>query len=149
MEAILFVGIQAAGKSTFYARGFFKTHIRLNLDMLHTRHREAILLNACLEAKQPFVIDNTNPTIIDWARYVIPASAYHFRVIGYYFQTSVQAALRRNVNRSAGERIPDKGLLGTYKRLQVPTLKEGFDQLFYVHLTDAGEFLMKDSPYEL
>ena len=30
--------------------------------MLKTRHRESILIAACIEAKQPFVIDNTNPT---------------------------------------------------------------------------------------
>lgn len=63
MEAIIFIGIQGAGKSTFYRHHFFNTHIRINLDMLKTRHREQIFLQACLEAKQPFVVDNTNPTV--------------------------------------------------------------------------------------
>ncbi len=57
MQAIIFIGIQASGKSSFYKEQFFKTHIRINLDMLRTRHREDILLRACLEAKQPFVVD--------------------------------------------------------------------------------------------
>lgn len=61
MEAILFIGIQASGKTTFYKERFFKTHIRVNLDMLKTRHRESLLLKACIEMKQPFVVDNTNP----------------------------------------------------------------------------------------
>jgi len=39
MEAIIFIGIQATGKSTFYKDNFFKTHIRINLDMLKTRKR--------------------------------------------------------------------------------------------------------------
>lgn len=34
----------------------------INLDTLKTRNRERILLAACLEAKQPFVLDNTNLT---------------------------------------------------------------------------------------
>jgi hypothetical protein len=62
MEAIIFIGIQATGKSTFFQQRFFVTHVRINLDMLKTRNRERILLVACLEDKQPFVIDNTNLT---------------------------------------------------------------------------------------
>lgn len=70
MEAIIFVGIQATGKSTFYRENFFKTHIRINLDMLKTRHRENIILEACIKAKQPFVIDNTNPSMNDRKKYI-------------------------------------------------------------------------------
>jgi hypothetical protein len=29
MEAVLFVGIQGAGKSTFYLQRFFDTHVRI------------------------------------------------------------------------------------------------------------------------
>ena len=62
MEAVVFVGLQGAGKSTFYRERFFNTHVRLSLDMLKTRHRERRLLRACVEALQPFVVDNTNPS---------------------------------------------------------------------------------------
>lgn len=86
MELILFIGIQAVGKSTFYQQRFFNTHIRINLDMLKTRHREQILVKACLAAQQPFIIDNTNVTRKERARYITLAKAAHFRVIGYYFQ---------------------------------------------------------------
>jgi hypothetical protein len=58
MEAIIFIGIQGLGKSSFYRERFFNTHIRINLDMLKTRRREQLLLQACLNAKQPFVVDN-------------------------------------------------------------------------------------------
>ena len=87
MEAIIFTGIQATGKSTFYRDTFFKTHIRINLDMLKTRHREKLLLNACLEMKHPFVVDNTNPGVEDRQRYILPAKDHKFRVVGYYFQS--------------------------------------------------------------
>jgi predicted kinase len=40
MQAIIFMGIQACGKSTFYHHKFALTHVRINLDMLKTRHRE-------------------------------------------------------------------------------------------------------------
>jgi hypothetical protein len=62
VETIFFVGIQASEKSTFYSHHFFHTHVRINLDMLKTRHREKRLMKTCLEIGQPFVVDNTNPT---------------------------------------------------------------------------------------
>ena len=40
MELILLIGIQASGKSTFFKRRYCDTHVRINLDMLKTRHRE-------------------------------------------------------------------------------------------------------------
>jgi predicted kinase len=30
MEAVILVGIQASGKSTFYAQRFFDTHVRIS-----------------------------------------------------------------------------------------------------------------------
>jgi len=47
MEAVLLIGIQASGKTTFYRERFFDTHIRISLDMLRTRERERVLMNAC------------------------------------------------------------------------------------------------------
>lgn len=60
MDAVIFIGLQGAGKSTFYQRQFADTHLRINLDMLRTRHRERRLFELCLAIEQPFVIDNTN-----------------------------------------------------------------------------------------
>lgn len=85
MELVLLVGIQASGKWSFYKKQFADTHVRINLDMLRTRNRERIIFQACLQAKQPMVVDNTNPTKKDRARYIIPAREAGFKVIGYYF----------------------------------------------------------------
>ncbi len=112
MEAILFIGAQASGKSTFYRQRFFRSHVRINLDMLKTRHRERLLLNACIEMKQPFVVDNTNPNTEDRQRYIKPAMAAGFRVIGYYFQSEIAECLRRNAQRPLAERVPDAGVRG-------------------------------------
>jgi predicted kinase len=70
MEMVLMMGVQAAGKSTFCRERFYDTHLRINLDMLRTRYREELLVRACFEAKQPFVVDNTNPTKADRQRYI-------------------------------------------------------------------------------
>ena len=138
MEAVIFVGIQGSGKSSFYKERFFRTHVRINLDMLRTRHRERLLLRACLEGKQPFVVDNTNPRAADRARYVAPARAAGFRVVGYYLQAALSDAIRRNAERPEAERVPVKGLVGTYNALELPTLAEGFDALYYVTLDERG-----------
>ena len=46
MQLIIFIGIQASGKSTFYQQYFYHTHLRINLDMLKTRHREKLIFEA-------------------------------------------------------------------------------------------------------
>lgn len=140
MEAIIFCGIQGTGKSTFFTERFFATHVRINLDMLRTRHRESILVRACLDASQAFVVDNTNPTRADRARYILPAREAGFRVVGYYFRSVPVEALSRNAHRSGTQRIPDRGILGTFTRLEVPSLSEGFDELHYVRMLDQGTF---------
>jgi predicted kinase len=144
MEAVLLIGIQAAGKSTFYLSRFADTHIRINLDMLRTRHRESILLRACLEMRQPFVIDNTNITRSERARYIAPAREAGFQVIGYYFQSKLEDALARNEARPEEKRIPTKGVRGMHSRLEIPSLKEGFDQLFYVRIDSQGDFAVEE-----
>jgi predicted kinase len=145
MELVLFIGIQATGKSTFYRQNFFDTHLRLNLDMLKTRHREGLLFSACLTAKQAMVIDNTNPMVVDRARYIAPAKEAGFQVVGYYFRSVPADALRRNHQRSGIAVVPDKGVLGTYKKLELPRYEEGFDSLYYVTLEEAtGTFQVEE-----
>lgn len=140
MEAVLLIGIQGAGKSTFYQRRFFNTHVRLSLDLLRTRNRERILLEACLAAKQSVVIDNTNVTAAERTRYIQPARAASFRIAGYFFEPDPKGSLLRNNQREGRRRVPPAGLFGTLKRLERPRMDEGFDELFRVHLADSGEF---------
>ena len=144
MELVVFIGIQSTGKSTFYQKRFSNSHIRLNLDMLKTRHRERILTRACLEAKQPFVVDNTNVTREARAKYIEQARAAGFSVTGYYFKSDLQAAIERNNQRSGKARIPVKGLIAMSRKLEPPSYDEGFDRLFYVEIGENGEFLVKE-----
>ena len=134
MEAAILIGIQGTGKSTFCRERLFHTHVRINMDMLQSRHRETLILAACLNAKQAFVVDNTNPTREERARYIAAARAAGFRVVGYYFESKVKDALLRNELRGRGHRVPDRGVLGTAGRLQLPGKAEGFDALHYVRL---------------
>ncbi len=144
MEAVILIGIQASGKSTFYRQRFEDTHVRINLDMLKTRHREHILVEACIAAKQPFVVDNTNVTVSDRARYIALAKAAKFRVIGYYFQSPLRDSFLRNRQRATRKVIPEKGIAATYRRLQLPSFAEGFDKIYNVTLSAPDVFTVQE-----
>jgi predicted kinase len=139
VRVIIFIGLQATGKTTFYRENFLKTHIRINLDMLKTRYRENILIQACLTTKQPFVVDNTNPTLADRERYLIPAKQAKFETIGYYFTPDLEECKLRNKRRIDREKIPLVGILSTYKKIVPPTHAEGFDKLYRVSLISLEE----------
>lgn len=140
MQAVIFIGIPASGKSTFYMQNFFSTHIRINLDMLKTRRREEILLQACIQAKQPFVVDNTNVLREERARYILPAKAARFKICGYYFQSPLKEALQRNSQRAGKAQIPEKGILAKFGKLQPPTYEEGYDELYRVSIGSGNQF---------
>ena len=145
---MIFIGIQGAGKSTFYKERFFDTHVRINLDMLKTRHREELLLRACLDGKTRFVVDNTNSTIEQRARYIPGARAAGFAIIGYFFNVDPRAAARRNAERSGKGRVPNKAVYGSYKRLELPCYSEGFDALHRVTIDAEGKFVVEPIPNE-
>lgn len=144
MEAVILIGVQASGKSSFFKERFFETHVRINLDMLKTKHRQRLLLEACLAGKQPFVVDNTNLTAEVRSGFIAVAKAAGFRVVGYYLRTNLKEALLRNSERVGTSRVAEKGLLGSHKRLQLPTLEEGFDALYYVRTTETGQFVIEE-----
>lgn len=144
MELVLLIGIQASGKSTFCGRRFFHTHLRVSLDMLRTRYREKRLFEQGLALGLPMVVDNTNPTIADRARYLRSAREAGYRVCGYYFHSKTSDCILRNAAREGRARIPDKGILGTAARLELPAYEEGFDELHHVRIGDEGEFCVSD-----
>src|SRR5829696_9630542 len=112
--------------------------------MLRTRRRERLLLEACIKMQQPFVVDNTNPTAAERARYILPAKEAGFSVAGYYFQSKVGDCVLRNNTREGAKRIPAAAIYATGKKLEIPTLTEGFDALFYVRIDGSGGFAVEE-----
>lgn len=141
MDAVIFVGLQASGKSTFYKERFFQTHVRISLDLLRTRNRERVLLETCLSLRQPFVIDNTNPTCEVRSKYIQAAIAVNYCVRGYYFRSNVEECLQRNQNRN--DPVPAVGILSTASKLKLPCWNEGFAALSYVRLV-SGEYVVEE-----
>jgi hypothetical protein len=127
MEAIVLCGVQGSGKTTLYRDRFAATHEHVSLDLLGSRARERALIEACLEACRPFVIDNTNPTVADRARYVDPARAAGFKVVGYLVEGD-----GRSVH------VGPAKTAATARRFVRPTPEEGFDELFHAAPGPAG-----------
>ena len=140
MQLIIFCGVQASGKSTFYQQYFSHSHLRLNLDMLKTRHRENLLFEAALASKTKLVIDNTNPTIEARSRYIARAKAAGFEIVAYYFATDLNSTLQRNGQRTGKANIPEVGVRTTYKKLEMPQLSEGFHEIYQISIIPNNEF---------
>ena len=137
MEAVVLCGLQGSGKTTL-CRERFKDHVRVSLDELRSRTREDALVTECLESGRPFVVDNTNPTAADRARYVAPARAAGFKVVGYLVEVGPVEAFARNAERAGGERIPPGSVAATARRFVRPAPEEGFDELWHATAAAAG-----------
>jgi predicted kinase len=143
-EAVILVGIQGAGKSTFYAERFAGTHARINLDELKTRGREREFFEKCLRDRRSFVVDNTNVKAADRARYIAAARAAGYRVIGYFLESTLKDAIRRNGLRAGKAKVPVPAIAGALKRVEPMRKEEGFDAIFVVKSLDGGKFEVEE-----
>jgi predicted kinase len=146
LELIIFSGLQASGKSTFYRAQFAATHELVSKDLLgKNRHKQRLqeaLITAALQAGHSVVVDNTNATVADRAPLILLGQTYGATIIGYYFDSALRDALARNRRREGQARVPDVALYATMKKLTRPTLAEGFARLFTVSITGEGTFAL-------
>ncbi|TMC15756.1 MAG: ATP-binding protein, partial [Chloroflexi bacterium] len=67
MELIIFIGLQASGKSTFFHSHFAATDEYVSKDVLRNNkrpnRRQMQLIESAFEAGHSVVVDNTNPTV--------------------------------------------------------------------------------------
>ena len=77
---VILMGIQGSGKSMFFHQ-HLSGMIHVNLDTLHTRHREEELISDCLLNRRSFAVDNTNPTKADRERYILAAKVHDFYIL--------------------------------------------------------------------
>lgn len=129
---VIMMGIQASGKSTFYHKFLKDEFVRVNLDTLKTRHREKFLVEECIEKGKSFAVDNTNPTRLDRERYIVPAKAAGYRIVGYFMQSKIRECIQRNNKRQGKEKVPEGAIVCTSNKLEMPSYEEGFDELYFV-----------------
>lgn len=136
-KLIVIMGIPASGKTTFYHRELAPQGVEhINLDTLRTRHRELQLVQQYLQAGKSFAVDNTNTLPQERERYIALARQAGYRVVGYFMQSKVQDCITRNSNRP--EQVPPVAIAAMSARLVLPRMSEGFDELFFVNISENG-----------
>jgi predicted kinase len=133
-EAIIFVGLQGSGKTTYFERHFAPTHTHISKDVQRTADLESALLRKCIQTGRSFVVDNTNATRVVRAPYIHQAKAAGYQVRSYFFDTPVRTAIGRNNHRKDKKPIPVPAILKAAKALQPPILEEGFDEIRTVQI---------------
>ena len=128
-EAIIFIGLQGSGKTTYFKDQFAATHAHVSRDIQETAQREMASIRQCLLTGHSFVVDDTNATRAVRAPYIREAKASGFRVLCYFFDTPVRTAIGRNNHRKDKKPIPVPAMLRTAKHLERPSLEEGFDEI--------------------
>jgi predicted kinase len=128
-EAIIFVGLQGSGKTTYFEKHFAATHSHISRDVQRTADLESALLRDCLQCGRSFVLDNTNATRRVRTPYIQQAKAAGFQVRSYFFDTPVRTAIGRNNHRKDKKPIPVPAILRAAKILEPPTRDEGFDEI--------------------
>ena len=133
---VIFVGLPASGKSTYYLANFAATHVHVSKDLLARGARQERLIEEALAAGQSVVIDNTNPSAAVRAPLIAIGRRHGARIIAYFFETDVKTALARNRLRQGKARVPDVALFVTKKKLVPPSYDEGFDEIHVIQSTN-------------
>jgi predicted kinase len=132
MELIILIGLQASGKSTFFRAKFKKSHTIISNDLLKAKNGEWKLIDSCLETNQNMVIDNTNYSIEKRKAYIDKVKPHHYKIIGYYFEMDFARSIKWNKEREKSKIIPYKGIHMIFKKMEIPTLSEGYDELYCI-----------------
>jgi predicted kinase len=143
-ECVIFIGLPASGKTTFFQQRFSDTHRHISKDHWPTASnkdaRQAVLITDALSHGISIVVDNTNPSIHDRTAIITLARAHGARVVGYYFTATTREAVGRNRGREGKQRVPDVAIFAKAKQMVRPTGSEGFDELYTVAIRPDGTY---------
>jgi len=142
MQLVILMGLQGAGKTSFYRRYLAATHQHVSKDLLgNARNRQARQLELIAEALRngtSVAVDNTNPRISDRAPLIALGGQFGAHIVGVVFESELGECLRRNAERQGRARVPEVAIYSTARQFQFPTTREGFDALFRVRLRAEG-----------
>jgi predicted kinase len=145
-ELAILVGLPGSGKSSFFRERLAATHDHVSKDrMPNVRRRDVrqmALVESALAAGRSVAVDNTNPARADRAPLIAAGQARGARVVAYVLLTPVREALARNRAREGRERVPAVAIYSIAKRMQIPTVDEGFDAVYQV-AAENGAFTVQ------
>ncbi|MDQ6659642.1 MAG: ATP-binding protein [Chloroflexota bacterium] len=148
MDMIIFIGLQASGKSTFFRTSFANTYTYVSKDLLRNNkkpgRRQAQLIEEALQAGRSVVVDNTNATLVERHLLIVQGRMHGAKIIGYYFESQVQHCIERNKQRTGKAKVPVVALYATAKKLVPPSLSEGFDELYTVRIGENSTFEIEE-----
>jgi predicted kinase len=146
-EVAILIGLQASGKTTFYRQVLAATHEHVSKDAFpnarRPQQRQLRLVTEALTTGRDVAVDNTNPSVAEWAPLIAVAHAHNARAVGYWFPVDVELSRTRNAARDNETRVPDVGFYATLKRLRRPRLTDGFDALYEVTANTSGTFVVR------
>jgi predicted kinase len=144
VELVIFVGLQASGKSTFYRTRLAATHVLVSKDCFpnnrNPARRQRQLVEEAFAAGRSVAVDNTNATVSERAALIALGRSGGAEVVGYYFGSHLEKCLERNRQRTGKARVPDVALYATRRRLVSPAPSEGFDRLYFVRALGDEQF---------
>jgi predicted kinase len=137
VDLVIFAGLPAAGKSTYYYAHFAETHVHDSKDLMRNATRkdakQRMQIEEALAAGRSVVVDNTNPTIAARAELLAIGRRFGARVVCYYFECAVRACILRNHGREGAARVPEVAIFTAAKKLVAPSMAEGFDEVHVLH----------------
>ena len=137
-QLVIFVGLQGSGKSTYYQTHFAATHVHVSKDLMKNvrkrEERQMHMVGEALAKGQSVVVDNTNPTPDLRVPLILLGKRHNARVLAYFFDVPVKAAVARNRQREGKARVPDVAIFMTAKKLKPPSFEEGYDEVHVIGL---------------
>jgi len=162
VELVIFIGIQASGKTTYYRRRLAGEYSHVSLDnwrgkgAVRVKERAAVMaaLVAAADSEgaiRGVVVDNTNVTAAARRRYFACAGDFArqagrpVRFVAFFFDADLPACLARNQRRPPPNQagpgtpyfVPPPAIAAFARQLEPPRFDEGFDRIVRVRI--AGE----------
>ena len=144
LELVIFVGLQASGKTTFYRCRFAATHVHVSKDNFRNNPRPARrqeqLVTRALSEGRSVVVDNTNVRTDDRRQLIELGKRFGAVVIAYQFTAALDGCLERNRQRTGKARVADRGVAATSRVFAPPAPEEGYDAMYRVALGTNDAF---------
>ena len=144
---MIFCGLQASGKTTFFRERLATTHAHVSKDNFRSNRRperrQRQLIEEAFAQGRSVAVDNTNPTAAERVPLVQLGRAAGARVVACWFDAKLQECLERNRGREGKARVPEVALRVTQRRLVPPAPEEGYDEIREVRLVPGAGFAVR------